>query len=213
MRATATVQTARAPLWTIAAQVLGSPGRKAGFVVVAAAVSLLYTILLPFGYTQQFGLANWHYLDPYLGVWSVVLGGAMGFVLMVQVYAMRRVAAARADGRSGLAFVASLLPGFLCCTPIIPTLLAFIGVSGASLYTTTGTLAHFFATQQTDFLAATLALLVLTGLWGLRRVAAADCLSEVGCSPTDLSASRDHITITPIAPGGVRAGSEDGGQP
>jgi hypothetical protein len=165
-------------------EVLGSPGRLAGFLVVSAVVALAYSLLLPFDFTQRFELANWHYLSGGLLAWSIVLGAGMGLVLSVQVYAMRRVARARAAAGTagGVAFVASLAPSFLCCTPIIPTVLAFVGVSGVGLYGTTGTLQHFFAVHQTEFLAASLALLAATGWWGLRKIASADCLSDDGCA-------------------------------
>ncbi len=183
MRPAATGAARRGTLRSALGEVLGSPGRLAGFVAVAAAVALLYTILLPFDYTQRFELANWHYLDAYLLTWAMVLGAGMGLVVSVQVYAMRRIARARAAAGTagGVAFVASLAPSFLCCTPIIPTVLAFVGVSGVGLYGTTGTLQHFFAVHQTEFLAASLVLLALTGWWGLRKVATAACLSEDGC--------------------------------
>lgn len=159
-------------------EVLGSPGRMAGFLAVAAAVGFAYTLLLPFDYTQRLELANWHYLSPGLVVWSIVLGIGMGLVVSVQVCAMRRIARARAaaGAAGGVAFIASLLPSFLCCTPIIPSLLAFVGVSGVSLYGTTGALQHFFAVHQTQFLATSLAVLGLTIWWGLRKVATAACL-------------------------------------
>lgn len=164
-------------------EVLGSPGRLAGFAVISAVVALAYSLLLPFDYTQRFELANWHYLNGGLLAWSIVLGVGMGLVASVQVYAMRRIARARAAAGTagGVAFVASLLPSFLCCTPIIPTVLAFVGVSGVGLYGTTGTLQHFFAVHQTQFLAASLALLVVTGWWGLHKIATAACLSD-GCA-------------------------------
>ena len=176
--------TARGTLRAGVVEVLGTRGRLAGFAVIAGAVTLLYTILLPFDYTQRFELANWNYLDAYLLAWAIVLGLGMGFVVSVQVYAMRRIAAARvASGAAGgLAFVGSLLPSFLCCTPIIPTLLAFVGVSWVGLYGTTGTLQHFFAVHQTEFLSASLALLAGTAWWGLHKVARAACMSEEGCA-------------------------------
>ena len=65
-----------------------------------------------------------------------------------------------------MAFVASLLASFLCCTPIVPSLLAFIGISGMGLYTTTGTLQHFFAVHQSELLAASLVLLAAMCWWG-----------------------------------------------
>ena len=176
-------------------EVLGSPGRLAGFAGMTAVVALLYTILLPFDYTQRFELANWDYLSVDLIVWAVVLGSGMALVASVQVYAMRRVARARAAAGTagGIAFVASLLPSFLCCTPIIPSFLAFVGVSGIGLYDTTGTVQHFFAVPQTEFLAASMAVLVLAGWWGLRKVATAACLSEEGCEIDSSSESQTPV--------------------
>jgi len=172
-----------AGLWAAAREAFGSPGRKVAFVAVALVVALAYTLLLPFDFTQRLELANWDYLTAYQATWSVVLGVGMGLVIVVQVYAMRRVAQARAatGAVGGLAFVVSLLPSFLCCTPFVPTLLAFVGISGLSLYATTGAVQHFFAVHQTELLAASVVLLVCTGVWGLHKVADATCLSDDGC--------------------------------
>jgi len=165
------------------AEVLGTPGRIAGFLVASGVVALFYSLLLPFDYTQRFEFANWDYLDAYLLTWAIVLGLAMGLLLSVQVYAMRRIAAARAasGAAGGVAFVASLLPSFLCCTPIVPSILAFVGVSGAGLFSTTGTLQHFFAVHQTEFLAASLVLLAFMCWWGLRKVARSQCFTYDAC--------------------------------
>ncbi|MGC8511936.1 MAG: hypothetical protein ACP5P1_02710 [Acidimicrobiales bacterium] len=185
-------------------EVLGSPGRLAGFAGMTVVVALLYTILLPFDYTQRFELANWDYLNVGLVVWAVVLGAGMALVASVQVYAMRRVVRARAAAGTagGLAFVASLLPSFLCCTPIIPSLLAFVGVSGVGLYDTTGALQHFFAVHQSEFLAASLAVLVFAGWWGLRKVATAACLSEGGCEADGVCESQSPAGLAqPIGEG------------
>jgi len=178
---------ARAPearLGPALGEVFASSGRRVGFGVMAALVAVLYTLLLPFDFTQRLELANWRFLTASQAVWSVVLGLGMGFVLVVQVYAMRRVTRARAasGAAGGVAFVASLLPSFLCCTPFVPTLLALVGLSGMSLYTTTGAVQHVFAVDQNVFLGASLALLVVTGWWGLRKVATARCATD-SCAP------------------------------
>ncbi len=153
------------------------------FAVATLVVAFFYSVLLPFDYTQRVSFQNWQYLNAYLLIWAIVLAAGMGVVVSVQVHAMRRIVRARASSgiAGGLAFVGSLLPSFLCCTPIIPTVLSFVGVSGVGLYGTTGTLQHFFATHQSEFLGGSLALLVLSSWWGLRKVAAASCLVGPGC--------------------------------
>ncbi|MFC0081542.1 hypothetical protein ACFFRE_05190 [Aciditerrimonas ferrireducens] len=166
-----------------AREVLGTPGRRLAAIVASALVALAYTLLLPFDFTQRLSLANWDYLTTYQAAWSVALGLGMGLVIVIQVYAMRRIARARAatGAASGVAFVVSLLPSFLCCTPFVPSVLAFVGVSGLSLYSTTGAVQHFFALHQTELLSASLALLLATGLWGLWKLATAPCLDACGC--------------------------------
>ncbi|HLI15411.1 MAG TPA: hypothetical protein VKV23_05075 [Acidimicrobiales bacterium] len=164
--------------------VLGTRWRIAGFALVSGSVAFCYTLLLPFDDTQRIGFANWDYLSASLLAWSLALGLAMGLVVSVQAYALRRVVAARtAAGATGpLAFVASLLPSFLCCTPVVPSFLAFVGVSGAGLYATTGTLQHFFAVHQHEFLAASLALVLVASAWGLDKLGRAACAAG-GCEP------------------------------
>lgn len=197
------------------AEVLGTPGRIVGFLVAAGLVAFFYTLLLPFDYTQRFELANWDYLNAYLLVWAIALGLAMGLVLSVQVYAMRKVAAARAasGAAGGVAFVVSLLPSFLCCTPIIPSLLAFVGVSGVGLYNTTGTLQHFFAVHQTEFLSASLVLLGLMCWWGLRKVARSQCFAEDGCAvettPGEVLGVRSNTCCSDVEIAGVRGAPTD----
>lgn len=202
------VQVRRGSLRTALVEVLGSPGRQAGFLLVAAAVALLYTILLPFASTQRLELSNWDYLNAGLVAWSIALGAGMGLVVVVQIYAIGRIAEARrgAGAASGLAFVASVLPSFLCCTPLIPTLLAFVGISGVGLYDTTGTLQHFFAVHQSEFLGGSLALLATTGAWSLHKVSRATCLSAGGCDAGDCETRvgpSPHATSAPDATSAV----------
>ena len=155
------------------------------FAVLGAAITAAYSITLPFAFTQRLSLRNWQFLTPRLAGFAIALGVGMAFLLTVQVHAFRRAAAARrASGDralSGFALVVSLLPTFLCCTPVIPTVLATLGLSAISVYSTTRTLQRFFEIHQTAFIAASLGLLALTAWWSLRRVARADCLNDTGC--------------------------------
>lgn len=181
-----TVRTVR-----LAADVLGSWPRRVGFVLAAALITGGYTLLLPFEYTQRLGWRNWQFLTGRQLAWSIVLGLGMAFVLTVQAYAMRQIAAGRHGTLTGLALLGGLLPSFLCCTPIIPTLLAFIGISTVTVYGTTGTLQHFFAVYQTDFFLASLALLTLSGWWALRRLARATCWTDEQCDQSTASTAQE----------------------
>lgn len=155
------------------------------FGVLTVAITAAYSLTLPFAFTQRLSLRNWQFLTPRLLGFAIALGVGMAFLLAVQVHAFRRAAAARrASGDralSGFALVVSLLPTFLCCTPVIPTVLATFGLSAISVYSTTRSLQRFFEIHQTAFIIASLALLALTAWWGLRRVARAQCLTDTGC--------------------------------
>lgn len=163
------------------ATVLASTVGRTTVVVVAMVFAAAYSLLLPFDFTQQLSFGNWAYLDPYLVAWSLVLGILMGLLITIQVRAMKEVASAGSSSLTGFAFLASLLPSFLCCTPIVPTILAVLGFSSLGLYRTTGTIQHFFATSQTLFLVASLVLLVVTLFWSTHRYARAQC--RVSASP------------------------------
>ncbi len=165
----------------VLAEVLRYRNNQILLVLLTVIIGTLYTILLPFDFTQRFSLANWHYLDLYLATWSVVLGAGMALVIMLQIYAMRRIRSTQTSTLSGFAFIASILPSFLCCTPIIPTLLAFIGLSAVSVYGTAGALQHFFAVNQTAFLSGSALLLAISGWWSIRSIARADCLNDQCC--------------------------------
>lgn len=152
------------------------------FIVTVLVVAFAYSMLLTFAYTQRFSISNWQYLDPYLVIWSLVLALGMAVVVVLQVYALRRVAAARPRiGKlGGLAFVGSVLPSMLCCTPVIPTVLAFVGFSTVSVYGTTGTLQYFFATHQSEFFIGSFLLMAITAWWSMQRIITARCFVD-GC--------------------------------
>jgi hypothetical protein len=101
---------------------------QAAFVVAAAIVGIGYSLLLPFDITQRLTWHNWQYLNLRFVLLSIAFGVVMGWVVMVQVCAMRRILT-RSGSTLGSASAAGhgLLPSFLCCTPIVPTVVSFIG--------------------------------------------------------------------------------------
>jgi hypothetical protein len=178
------VPAGRGSVRALVGELARSPFYLAIFVVVAAGVSFLYTLLLPYEYTQRFSFLNWQFLTGRLLAWSVVLGVGMGVVVAVQVATIRRIMAARGSALTGFALVGAVLPSLLCCSPIIPTVLSFVGLSTVSVYSLSGTFQHFFAVHQNQFLAGSLALLVISGWWGLTRAARSDCWNDEGCAVT-----------------------------
>lgn len=172
---------------SIVAQLFKVRSTRVVFVVTALVVTLAYLVLLPFDYTQQISLANLHYLDARLVAWSFGLGLSMASVFALQAYSIKSLAVAK--GRSGtvgaVAFMASLLPSLLCCTPIVPTVLALVGLSTVSLYGVTGAVQHFMATRQNYVLFFSLVVMAGSALWSLRKISQAMCLTQ-GCEiPTD----------------------------
>lgn len=183
--------------WTVARAVAADRVSRVVFAALAVLVTFAYTIVLPFASTQRLSLANWQFLTGRLLGFAVALGVGIAIVLTVQLHAVRRAFTLRrtaADGAgSGLALLTGLLPTFLCCTPIIPTVLAGVGVSTLSVYTTTRSLQHFFAVHETAFFAASLGLLALTGWRSLRQVARATCTTDAGCTtPAALTRQKER---------------------
>ncbi|WP_276961960.1 hypothetical protein [Ferrimicrobium acidiphilum] len=172
-----------------------SPARRFSWIGLATMFALAYSLLLPFDFTQQIAFSNWAYLDPYIVGWSITLGAVMSLVVMVQITAMRDVVSAGSRSLTGIAFIASLVPSFLCCTPIVPTLLALVGFSSLGLYNATGGIQHFFATQQTLFLSASLAVLLISLWWSAHRFCHASC--RFSTSKTDPE-STNQSSITEV---------------
>ncbi len=175
----------RRPGLAVTAEVAADRVNRVVFVAVAAAVSFGYSILLPFDFTQRLSFANWHYLDARYLFFVVVFALGMAWVLTLQVHAMRRIAreasqdSPRTGGPAGaVAAVVSLLPSFLCCSPVVPTVVGLLGLSAATRLRTTGRIQYFFATKQDWLLLGALALLVGSGLWSTRKLARARCLAD-----------------------------------
>jgi hypothetical protein len=166
---------------------------QAVFVVALAVVGLGYSILLPFDFTQRISFDNWQYFDARYVAFTVAFAFAMAWVITLQVHATRAVVAnARRSSTSGpggplraVAALVSLLPSFLCCSPIVPTLVGLLGLSATTRLRATGSIEHFFATQQDLLLLGSLALVIGSGLWSMRKIVRASCLADHRCAPAD----------------------------
>jgi hypothetical protein len=178
----------------VIAEIVRDRVNQVTFLVVSGLVALGYSILLPFAFTQRLSLHNWHYLDGRYLAFSLAFGLSIGWLLTLQLYAVRRVMHQRGVGLGGTAAAVGVLPSLLCCTPIVPTLLGLFGVSGASLSQTSGGIQSFFANQQNLILASSLAVILIASLWATRRIIRAACLDR--CD-TPVDASQGDAATTP----------------
>jgi hypothetical protein len=196
----ATAGRAPARPWpAVTREVVGDRVNRIVFAAVAAVAALGYSVLLPFDYTQRVSFANWHYFGLRYAAFTAAFALGLAWVATLQVHAMRRIARnarggagrPRRGGLTGaLAAVVSLLPSFLCCSPVVPTLVGLIGLSAATQLRTTGTITYFFATRQDWLLGGALAVLAASGLWSVRKLARASCLAaECGDVPAARSAA------------------------
>ncbi len=185
------------PWAAVVRQVAADGVDRAVFASVFVAVGFGDSVLLPFDFTQRISFANWGYLDLRYLAFTFAFAFAMAWVLTLQVHAVREVLAAResagAPRRSGplgaLAAVVSLLPSFLCCSPVVPTVVGLFGLSAGTRLRATGTITYFFATNQNLLLLGALALVVASGLWSTRKLARATCFARECSTPGEDTAS------------------------
>jgi hypothetical protein len=209
-RATAAASSSPSPNnreWrAVAREVAADRAGRLVFAVTTLLVGLGYSLLLPFASTQRISFANWDYLDARYVLFSVAFALGLGWLVTLQVHAARRIASNAAGdqpaGRTGplgaFAAVISVLPSLLCCSPILPTLIGLIGLSATTRLTTTVQLQHFFATKENLLLAGALGLLLLSGLWSMRKLSRATCLTDECCIPAPFHPSPGRQTQTSL---------------
>ena len=150
------------------------------FAATATLVTLVYTILLPFQYTQRLSVANWRYLDGELAIFSLLFGLLLAWLLTANVYSLRALARRSNSSASLGAVLGSLLPSLLCCTPAVPTVLGVVGISSIGIYEWSGRIQSFFARWELYFLLASAGILLASALWTSRLIWTAACLRDSG---------------------------------
>lgn len=161
--------------------IVARPRYRVLFLASTELVAVLYSILLPFQYTQRLSLANWQYLNGELALFSVVFGLLLGAIVTLQGYGAGQVVEQRGGKLSLVGVFTGLLPSMVCCTPVIPTVLAVLGLSTPIIDGTSGLIQSFFAREELYFLLGTLILLVGSALWSLRLIQTAACFHQEGC--------------------------------
>ncbi len=121
----------------------------------------LYLFLLPASFTgAKIGLFSLKFLTPLMVLIAFLLALFLAFTLTFVIYSwgLRAKVAGTKEG-FGAALLA-ILPGLLCCSPFIPSLLVILGASTPAIFGLTGPLQGFFVTYSIHFYIVSLALVI-----------------------------------------------------
>lgn len=120
-----------------------------------------YLFLLPVSFTGgKIGLVSLKFLNPVLIFFSFSLALFFSLSLTFIIYSLRSGLKAKGRPQSIIAMIFALLPGFLCCTPLIPSLLVILGASTPLIFGLTGPIQGFFASYSLYFYIFSLILVV-----------------------------------------------------
>jgi hypothetical protein len=131
------------------------------FAVLAIAISVLYLYLLP-SLPDGVLIAPYaiNFITPLQEGFALVFGILFSLVIVLNVYAFRMHASAGKRFTIG-SILASLVNG-LCCTPIIPTLIALSGASTPILFDYSPKIQAFFEFNYPYFYLLSAALLLVS---------------------------------------------------
>ena len=151
--------------WTNLRGGVGLALRSGGYRFLALVLFLValtvYAFTLPASYTGGvIGLVSLQQMTVELAFFSIAVSALLSLVLTLIVYAARASLGRRGGALSLGAVAASLLPATLCCTPVVPTVLALVGASTPQIFGLSGRIQGIFAIYQPLFLALALALLL-----------------------------------------------------
>ncbi|SHF37994.1 hypothetical protein SAMN05443144_1087 [Fodinibius roseus] len=123
---------------------------------------LLYAVTLPAKYTAgRIGLVSLQHLSWSMGLFALAFALLLGAVIPFTVFAFRQGVKSQKSSTAGGLFVSILTP-LLCCSPLLPALMGFLGglipllPAGSSL-----AVQKFVVTWETEIYLGSLALLAL----------------------------------------------------
>ncbi|MCI4352980.1 MAG: hypothetical protein L3K14_06290 [Thermoplasmata archaeon] len=165
------------------------------YVGLAVLTGFAYALLLPGLLLGSFELVALHFLTWTQAVFAVAMGLLIPMVVLLNVYLWRHpacvVSTTGPRGRSAASgALLGILPNALCCSPVLPTLVA-VFAAGGSAVAITAPLQYFFATYEAPFYAVAALL-----MWVSFRTAAQRLDSE--------RASDSVRFLTAMRPGDVR---------
>lgn len=141
----------------------------------------LYLLTLPATYTGgAIGFVSLRYLNAELAFFSVTLALLLTLALTLNIYGFRASLRQRGATLSLGAVLASLVPSSVCCTSLVPSLLATLGASTPQIFGLTGRIQGTVARNEPVFLAGAALLLLLSLRLAARNIAGACALPVKG---------------------------------
>ena len=123
----------------------------------------LYLLTLPATHTGgTIGLVSLRYLNAELAFFSVTLALLLSLAVTLNIYGFCASLRQRGAALSAGAVLASLVPSSVCCTSLVPSLLAAMGASTPQIFGLTGRIQGTVASSEPVFLAGAAALLLLS---------------------------------------------------
>ena len=143
---------------------------------VSFAISLvLYLFTLPATFTGgQVGLVSLHFLTLRLAGLAVVMAALLALILPFIIFLIRRGQKARTATTAGGVLVGIITP-LLCCSPILPIALGFVGGLFPLLGGAGGGIQGFIATHETGFFVAAILLLVSALYQNAKKICEGAC--------------------------------------
>ncbi len=130
------------------------------FLALSGSISVLYMFLLPslpYGALVPYAI---DFITPIQVAFSLIFGVLISLVVTLNVYAFR-IRASSVKAITAGSVLASLVNG-LCCTPLIPSLIAMTGVSTPVLYAISPRIQAFFEFNYQYFYALSVILLLVS---------------------------------------------------
>lgn len=121
----------------------------------------LYLFLLPSSFTgAKIGLFSLKFLTPTMVLIAFLLALFLSLTLTFVIYSWGQHTKVAGTKEGFGAALLAIVPGLLCCSPFIPTILVVFGASTPAIFGLTGPLQGFFVTYSLHFYLASLVLVV-----------------------------------------------------
>lgn len=142
------------------------------------AVFIVAALLLSVGFSYLFSTSSLNLSNPkiafglniYSLIVSLLIGVLLALTIVMNAFALLR--GAKVSGKVGFgAVIAAIIPSSLCCTSVIPGILAALGASSTTIIGVTGEIQGPFATYEMLFITLSIGLLLISVFLASRNIA------------------------------------------